>query len=135
MVLTPGTRIGSYEIVSTLGAGGMGEVFRATDPRLNRPVAIKFLTAGVASEDGQLRFEREAQLASALNHPHIVSVYDVGHHEGRPFIVTELVDGGTLADWSAGQARTWREVLDLLVGVADGIAAAHGQGILHRDIK
>ena len=134
-MLNPGTRIGSYEIVSTLGAGGMGEVFRATDMRLNRPVAIKFLTTGVASEDGQLRFEREAQLASALNHPHIVSVYDVGNHEGRPFIVTELVDGGTLAEWSAGQGRTWREVLDLLVGVADGIAAAHGQGILHRDIK
>ena len=113
----------------------MGEVFRARDLRLNRDVAIKFLAAEIGDEAARQRFQREAQLASSLNHPHIVTVYDVGEFEGRQYIVTELVDGGTLKTWARAEKRTWRQVVELLQGVADGLAAAHDAGILHRDIK
>jgi serine/threonine protein kinase len=110
-------------------------VYRATDTRLNRRVSIKFLSARLLDADARRRFQREAQLASALNHPHILTVHDVAEHEGRQYIVTELVDGGTLQDWSSATARTWRQIVELLTGVADGLAAAHAAGILHRDIK
>src|SRR5215831_16999558 len=113
----------------------MGVVYRARDTKLNRPVAIKFLSEHVADATARCRFQREAQMASSLNHPHILTVYDAGEFEGRQYLVTEFVDGGTLKDWARAGKRTWREVVELLVGVADGLAAAHQAGILHRDIK
>jgi TolB-like protein/Tfp pilus assembly protein PilF/predicted Ser/Thr protein kinase len=133
--LVPGTSIGSYRIEGALGAGGMGVVYRATDTRLNRHVCIKFLSGELLDVAARRRFQREAQMASSLNHPHILTVHDVGEHEGRQYIVTELVDGGTLQDWASAAARSWRQVVELLTGVADGLAAAHAAGILHRDIK
>ncbi len=133
--IVPGTSIGSYRIEGTLGAGGMGVVYRATDTRLNRLVCIKFLSGELLDVAARRRFQREAQMASSLNHPHILTVHDVGEHRGRQYIVTELVDGGTLQDWSSAAARTWRQVVELLTGVADGLATAHAAGILHRDIK
>src|SRR5207253_2294135 len=134
MALNPGAKIGSYEIVSPLGAGGMGEVYRALDAKLNRPVAVKVLSDELADSAARRRFQREAQMASSLNHPHILTVYDIGEFAERQYLVTEFIDGGTLGDWSK-ERRTWRQVVDLLIGVADGLAAAHSAGILHRDIK
>lgn len=113
----------------------MGTVYRALDTKLNRPVAIKFLSDELADATARRRFQREAQLASSLNHPHILTVYDIGEWEERQYIVTEFVDGGTLKDWAKAQKRTWREVVELLTGVADGLAAAHAAGITHRDLK
>jgi serine/threonine protein kinase/WD40 repeat protein len=127
-------QIGPYQIESKVGEGGMGTVFRAVDTRLNRFVAMKFLSNDVADSDARRRFQREAQILSALSHPHILTVYDIGEWNGRQYLVTEFVDGGTLKTWARGD-RSWREVIGLLVGVADGLAAAHAEGILHRDIK
>nr|MDQ2901304.1 LpqB family beta-propeller domain-containing protein [Acidobacteriota bacterium] len=133
--VAPGSQIGSYVIEGRLGAGGMGVVFRARDTKLNRPVAVKFLSGRFADATAGRRFQREAQLASSLNHPHILTVHDVGEHQGRQYLVTEFVDGGTLKNWAKSEKRTWRQIIELLAGVADGLAAAHGAGILHRDIK
>ena len=133
--LGPGTKIGVYRIEAPVGEGGMGTVFRAVDTRLNRPVAIKVLSNELADADARRRFQREAQLASSLNHPHILTVYDVGEFEGRQYIVTEFVDGGTLKDWAKSEKRTSLQIVELLTGVADGLVAAHSAGILHRDIK
>jgi serine/threonine protein kinase/Flp pilus assembly protein TadD len=130
-----GHRIGGYEVQSHLGEGGMGVVYRALDTKLNRPVAIKLLCDDLADAAARRRFQREAQTASSLNHPHIVTVYDVGEVDGRQYLVTELVDGGTLRDWAQATKRTWRQIIELLTGVADGLAAAHAVGIVHRDIK
>jgi len=132
--VTPGTQIGTYRIEALLGAGGMGTVYRALDTKLNRPVAIKFLSSEVADQAARRRFQREAEMASSLNHPHILTVYDAGEFEGQQYLVTELVDGGTLRSW-AGEKRSWKQIVDLLSGVAGGLAAAHAAGILHRDIK
>ena len=134
-VITPGVQIGPYKIEGLLGAGGMGEVFRAVDTKLNRPVAIKFLSAELADTAARRRFQREAQMASSLNHPHILTVHDAGDFEGRQFLVTEFVDGGTLNTWAKQEKRVWRQTTELLTGVADGLATAHAAGILHRDIK
>src|SRR5258708_30625849 len=133
--LTAGAVLGSYRIESILGAGGMGMVYRAVDTKLNRPVAIKVLSEELADAEARRRFQREAQMASSLNHPHILTVYDAGEVEGRQYLVTEFVDGGTLKSWAVAEKRTWRQIVELLVGVADGLAAAHQAGILHRDIK
>jgi len=130
----PGTDVGSYRIEAELGHGGMGVVFRAVDNRLGRPVAIKFLSSALADAATRRRFQREAQTASSLSHPHILTVHDVGEFEGEQFLVTELASGGTLADWMHG-THDWREIVELMVGVADGLATAHEAGILHRDIK
>src|SRR6185503_2912554 len=130
-----GGTLGSYRVLEKLGEGGMGEVYRALDTKLNRPVAIKFLSSELADADARRRFQREAQTASSLNHPHIVTVHDVGELDGRQYLVTEFVDGGTLKDWAQATKRTWREIIELLTGVADGLAAAHAAGIVHRDIK
>src|SRR5437588_727142 len=133
--LTAGIRLSSYEIVEHIGSGGMGDVYRARDAKLNRSVAIKFLSADLADASARRRFQREAQMASSLNHPHILTVHDTGEFEGRQYLVTEFVDGGTLSDWARAQKPTWRQIVDLMVGVADGLAAAHAAGILHRDLK
>jgi tRNA A-37 threonylcarbamoyl transferase component Bud32 len=134
MALNPGTRFGVFEITGRLGAGGMGEVYRATDTKLGRAVAIKFLSERLADAAGRRRFQREAQMASSLNHPHILTVYDVGEHEGHQYLVMELVDGSALDEWAA-ENRAWRQTVELMIGVADGLATAHAAGILHRDIK
>jgi serine/threonine protein kinase len=127
-------RLGVYVVQAPLGAGGMGVVYRALDTKLNRPVAIKFLSDDLADPAARRRFQREARTASSLNHPHIVTVHDAGEVDGRQYLITELVDGGTLRDWRQGR-RGWRETIELLSGVADGLAAAHEAGVLHRDIK
>jgi eukaryotic-like serine/threonine-protein kinase len=132
-VLT-GLRLGAYVVQAPLGAGGMGVVYRALDTKLNRPVAIKFLSGALADPAARRRFQREAQTASSLNHPHILTVHDAGEFESRQYLVTEFVDGGTLRDW-AKEKHDWRQTVELLTGVADGLAAAHEAGILHRDIK
>jgi len=131
----PGFQLGIYRIEAQLGEGGMGVVYRALDTKLNRPVAVKFLSDDVADAGARRRFQREAQMASSLNHPHILTVYDAGEFEGRQYLVTEFVDGGTLKTWALAEKRTWLQIVELLVGVADGLAAAHEAGILHRDIK
>jgi serine/threonine protein kinase len=118
-----------------LAKAAWGASTRAIDTKLNRPVAIKFLSNVLADAAARHRFQREAQTASSLNHPHIVTVHDVGEVDGRQYLVTEFVDGGTLNDWARAERRTWREIVDLLIGVADGLAAAHAAGIVHRDIK
>jgi serine/threonine protein kinase/Tfp pilus assembly protein PilF len=113
----------------------MGEVYRATDTRLNRPVAVKFLLRVIEGDEARHRFRREVSALSALSHPHIVTVHEAGTFDGRDFLVTEYVDGGTLNTWLRSEKRTWRQVVELLVGVADALATAHDAGILHRDIK
>src|SRR5262245_4955186 len=130
-----GQRLGVYDVQAQIGAGGMGVVYRALDTTLNRPVAIKLLFDELATPEARRRFQREAQTASSLNHPHILTVHAAGELEGRQYLVTEFVDGGTLRDWLRGGNREWRETIELLTGVADGLAAAHQAGILHRDIK
>ena len=130
-----GLEIRQYRIESKLGEGGMSTVWLALDTRLRRRVAIKFLSDDLADAEARRRFQREAQMASSLNHPHIVTVYDTGEYEGRQYLVTEYVDGGTLKDWVKDKRRTPKEVAEVLTGVADGLAAAHQAGILHRDIK
>jgi serine/threonine protein kinase len=129
-----GTHIGQYRIESLLGQGGMGVVYRATCTKLNRPAAVKVLSPHLADVDARRRFQREAQMASSLNHPHIVTVYDTGDYQDRQYLVTEFVDGGTLREW-AREPHDWRQIVELLVGVADGLAAAHEANIVHRDIK
>jgi Tol biopolymer transport system component len=133
--LKPGTLIGAYRLESRLGEGGMGTVYRAQDTKLNRPVAIKVLSDDFADAAARRRFQREAQTASSLNHPHILTVFDVGEFAGRQYIVAEFVDSGTLKDWAHQESRTWKQIAELLTGVADGLAAAHTAGVLHRDIK
>ncbi len=134
--LPGGAMLGHYRIDGVLGRGGIGIVYRATDTRLGRSVAIKFLSSTVADAEVTRRFRQEAKTASSLNHPHIVAVYDVGEHDGREYIVSELVDGGTLDDWATGaRRRSWRQGVELLTGIADALAAAHSAGVLHRDIK
>jgi eukaryotic-like serine/threonine-protein kinase len=133
--LEPGLQLGQYKIETPIGAGGMGTVFRALDVKLHRPVAIKFLSDELADAAARRRFQREAQMASSLNHPHILTVYDVGEFEERQYLVTEFIDGGTLKDWAQRQPRNWEDVAQLLTGVADALATAHQAGILHRDIK
>jgi serine/threonine protein kinase len=130
-----GASIGTYRLEATLGQGGMGVVFRALDTKLNRPVSVKFLSDTLADAAGRRRFQREAQMASSLNHPHILTIYDTGEVAGRQYLVTEYIDGGTLEEWIGRERRSWRKVVELLAGVADGLAVAHAAGILHRDIK
>jgi serine/threonine protein kinase len=130
-----GARLGIYSIEGILGEGGMGVVYRAFDTKLNRSVAVKVLSGEWADAAARRRFQREAQTASSLNHPHILTVHDAGEVEGRQYLVTEFVDGGTLRDWARAEKRGWAQIVELLVGVADGLAAAHEAGILHRDIK
>src|SRR5262245_28970362 len=138
MPLAQGSRLGPYEIVSLLGAGGMGEVYRARDTRLQREVAIKVIGAGVAGDPSMReRLLREARAASALNHPHICTVHDVGDSEGRPFIAMEWIDGESLADRLTRQngPLALEDVLRLAAQMADALEVAHASGIVHRDLK
>jgi serine/threonine-protein kinase len=131
-----GKKFAQYELVERLGAGGMGEVFRARDARLGRDVAIKFLAERFASDPSRLtRFEQEARAASSLNHPNIVTVHEVGQVDGLPYIVMELVDGRTLRERLNGRPMAVRKLLDIAVQTSEGLAKAHGAGIVHRDLK
>jgi serine/threonine protein kinase/tetratricopeptide (TPR) repeat protein len=136
MPLAPSRRIGAYEILGHLGTGGMGEVYRARDTRLGRIVAIKFISSDAHADlFARERLGREAQLASSLNHPNIVTVFDVGEEDGHPYIVMELVDGESLYRCLTSRRFKTREVLDIACQVADGLAAAHSAGVVHRDLK
>ena len=134
--LSPGDRLGRYEILSTLGRGGMGEVYRARDRKLRRDVAVKVLAGEVAEDQERLaRFEREASAVSALSDPHIVAVYDVGREGRTPYIVSELIEGQTLRETLSSGPLPIPMALDLAGQIATGLAAAHEGGILHRDLK
>ena len=117
-----GTQLGPYRIEAVIGEGGMGVVYRALDTKLNRPVAVKFLFDDLADPAARRRFQREAQMASSLNHPHILTVYDAGEFEGRQYLVTEFVDGGTLAEWSRKARHGWRQTLNGSVAKTAGVA-------------
>ncbi|HEV8118358.1 MAG TPA: serine/threonine-protein kinase, partial [Thermoanaerobaculia bacterium] len=136
MSLSAGARLGPYEILAPLGAGGMGEVYRARDPRLGREVAIKVLPTSFSQDADRLkRFEQEARAAGVLNHPNITAVYDIGTHDGAPYVVTELLEGETLRSRLAGGALSQRKAVDYALQIAHGLAAAHEKGIVHRDLK
>src|SRR5919109_876425 len=136
MGISPGTRLGRYEIRSLLGTGGMGEVYLAYDISLRRQVAIKLLPAEFTQNKVRLsRFEREAYAASSLNHPNILTIYEIGEHDGHHFIATEYVEGENLRQHISRARMELREVLDVAQQVASALAAAHQAGIVHRDIK
>ena len=136
MTLAAGTRLGPYQILSPLGAGGMGEVYRARDERLKRDVAVKVLPSSYATDVERLRrFEQEAQAAGGLNHPNLTAVHDFGTHEGAPYMVTELLEGETLRARLAAGALPVRKATEYAIQIARGLAAAHEKGIVHRDLK
>jgi eukaryotic-like serine/threonine-protein kinase len=136
MTLSAGTNLGPYEIQSPLGAGGMGEVYRARDTRLGRDVAVKILPASLTQDADRLhRFEQEARAVAALNHPNILAVFDIGQHDGSPFLVTELLEGESLRDVLEAGSLPQRKALEYGVQIAHGLAAAHEKGIVHRDLK
>ncbi len=136
MPLGAGTRLGPYEILSALGVGGMGEVYRARDERLEREVAVKVLPEHLAKDTEALaRFEREAKAVAALSHPNILAIHDFGTFEGTSFAVTELLEGETLRTRVTRSALVWRKAAEIAAALADGLAAAHSKGIVHRDLK
>jgi len=136
MALTPGTKLGPYEIVSSIGAGGMGEVYKARDKRLNRDVAIKVLPASYSADSDRLqRFAQEARAAAALSHPNILSIFDIGEDGGAPYVVSELLEGETMRERLRNGPLASRKAIDCAAQVARGLAAAHEKGIVHRDLK
>lgn len=136
MALTNGTRLGPYEIVGPIGAGGMGEVYRAHDARLERNVAIKVLPASSSADaDSLRRFEQEARAASQLNHPNIIVIHDFGTHEGAPYVVEELLQGETLRECLKSGPLGTRKTTEYALQIARGLATAHDKGIVHRDLK
>ena len=136
MTLIVGMILGQYEIRSPLGAGGMGEVYRAHDPRLDREVAIKVLPASLTSDPDRLRrFEQEARAAASLNHPNILAVYQMATHDGLSYMVSELLEGETLRERMRRGPIPLRKAIDYEVQIAHGLAAAHDKGIVHRDLK
>src|ERR1035437_7972756 len=136
MALTSGTKLGPYEIQSPLGAGGMGEVYRALDTRLDRTVAIKVLASHLSSSpELKQRMEREARAISSLNHPHICHLYDIGLQDGTDYLVMEFLEGETLAERLRKGAMPMNEILKIGIAIADALAVAHRQGIVHRDLK
>jgi eukaryotic-like serine/threonine-protein kinase len=136
MRLQSGTRLGAYEIPSRLGAGGMGEVYRARDAKLDRDVAVKVLPASVANDaDALARFEREAKAVAALSHPNILAIHDFGRHEGVAYVVTELLDGDTLRGKLDAGPISQKQATDYGLQIARGLSAAHERGIVHRDLK
>src|SRR5471032_747531 len=135
-MLAPGKRLGPYEIVAPIGSGGMGDVYRARDTRLGRELAIKVLPAEfVAHPERRRRFEIEARAASALNHPNVLHVYDIGEEDSTYYIAMELVDGRTLREAMRAGRMPLRKLLDVAAAVADALAKAHAAGIVHRDLK
>jgi Tol biopolymer transport system component len=136
LTLIPGTLLGPYEITAAIGAGGMGEVYRARDSRLGRDVAIKVLPESLAHDAGRReRFEREARAVAALSHPNIINIYDTGLHDGHPFVVMELLDGETLRDRLTSGPFPVRKAVEIAVQIARGLGAAHDKQIVHRDLK
>src|SRR5215472_12596704 len=136
MSLAPGTKLGPYEIQTALGSGGMGEVYRARDTRLDRVVAIKVLPESFAADAERLRrFEQEAKAVAALNHPNILSVHDTGAQNGIHYIVTELLEGQTLRERLSHGPPPFRRAIDYGLQIARGLAAAHEKGVVHRDLK
>jgi eukaryotic-like serine/threonine-protein kinase len=136
MPLQAGSRLGPYEIIAPIGAGGMGEVYKARDTRLGRYVALKVLPSAFASDPGRVRrFEQEGRAAAALNHPNIVVLYDAGLHDGVYYIASELLEGESLRERLSGAALPVRKAIDYGVQIARGLAAAHAKGIIHRDLK
>src|SRR5262245_2380389 len=134
--LTAGTRLGPYEVLGPLGAGGMGEVYRARDERIGREVAVKVLPTDVGGDAERLRrFEREARTVGSLNHPNLLSLFDVGRHEGLPYLVTELLEGATLRGLLTDGRFPQRQAVDYAIQMARGLAAAHEKGVVHRDLK
>src|SRR5512138_2477241 len=134
--LGAGAKLGRYEIRSAIGAGGMGEVYRARDMQLGREVAVKVLPSTFSTDSDRLRrFEQEARAASALNHPNILIVHDIGAHDGSPYVVSELLEGETLRKRIAGTPLNQRRAIDYALQIANGLAAAHEKGIIHRDLK
>ena len=136
MTLPAGLKLGPYEVIAPLGAGGMGEVYRARDPRLNRDVALRVLPESFAADADRLRrFEQEARAAGSLNHPNIIAVHDLGSHDGATYVVSELLEGETLRGRLASGALAPRRAVDYALQIAHGLAAAHEKGIVHRDLK
>ncbi|MDX1582910.1 MAG: serine/threonine-protein kinase, partial [Thermoanaerobaculia bacterium] len=148
MTLDPGTTLGPYEIVGLVGEGGMGEVYRARDPRIDREVAIKVLPSSFAEHPDRLkRFEQEARAAGSLNHPNLLTIYELGRKEESPYIVSELLEGESLrellrelppprsGDGKAKAPLPFRKIVDYGSQIASGLAAAHEKGIVHRDLK
>ena len=136
MTLAAGSRLGPYEILAPLGAGGMGEVYRAKDPRLGREVALKVLPESFAADADRLRrFEQEARAASSLNHPNIVTIHEIGSANGTAYLAMELIDGASLRELLAAGAMAPKRMLDVAVQIAEALAKAHGAGIVHRDLK
>src|SRR3954452_10361957 len=136
MALASGTKLGPYEILSALGAGGMGEVYRARDPRLGRDVAIKVLPAGSAGDSERMRrFEQEARATAALSHPNILAVFDIGSQDNAPYIVSELLEGETLRARLLSRPLPARKAVDYALQTARGLTAANDHGILHRDLN
>jgi eukaryotic-like serine/threonine-protein kinase len=135
-MIAVGTHLGPYEILSQLGAGGMGEVYRAKDSRLNRTVAIKVLLAQVSDwSELRQRFEREARVISSLNHPHICTLYDIGHQDGIDYLVMEYLEGETLASRLLKGPLPLDQVLRYAIQIADALDQAHRHGVVHRDLK
>src|SRR5438552_6750448 len=136
MLLSPGTKLGPYEIQAPLGAGGMGEVYRGRDTRLERSVAIKILPKEICNDPvRKQRFEREAKTISSLNHPHICALYDVGEHNDQQFLVMEFLEGETLAQRLERGALPLEDALRTAIEVAEALDKAHRQGVVHRDLK
>src|SRR5687767_11624769 len=136
MGLATGTQLGAYQILAPLGAGSMGEVYRATDTRLGREVAVKVVSGHLMGDPNALaRLEREARTVAALSHPNIVALYDVGRENGIVFAVMELLDGEPLDRYVATEHLSWRRALEIAISVADGLASAHAKGLVHRDLK
>jgi eukaryotic-like serine/threonine-protein kinase len=136
MALSLGSKLGPYEIVAAIGAGGMGEVYRGKDTRLGRDVAINVLPEALVKDADRLRrFEQEARTIAALNHPNIPGIHDIGTHEGAPFLVSELLDGETLREKIEAGPLPVKRAIEYGLGIAQGLAAAHNKGIVHRDLK
>src|SRR5208283_1941247 len=131
MLLSPGAKLGPYEILAPIGAGGMGEVYRAHDTRLGRDVAIKVLPGHLANPQSMRRFDHEAKAVAALAHPNIVVLYDVGEHEGTRYAVTELLEGETLRDRLSRGSFNWPKAVEVGAAIAAGLSAAHSKGIIH----
>ena len=136
MTIPAGTRLGPYEILALIGVGGMGNVYRARDVRLNREIAVKVLADHLARDpDSLARFEREARAIAALAHPNILDVHDIGDEAGVAYFVTELLRGEALRARLTGSPLPWRTAVEIGLAIADGLASAHAHGVVHRDLK